>query len=92
MAIDRHIHLRLLFLLTLATLFVAIRSIVFPTLQCPTYFSSCYQNHPVLKPFLVVGANSRDPTQLPQDHMGHSTQVASVIAAVWGRVGGKRVP
>ncbi|WP_301237453.1 S8 family peptidase [Polycladomyces subterraneus] len=49
-------------------------------------------NHPMLAPFLVAGANLRDPTQPPQDHMGHGTRVASVIAAVWGSVGGKRSP
>ncbi|MDR6225562.1 S8 family peptidase [Desmospora profundinema] len=40
-------------------------------------------NHPSLKPYLVPGVNLRDPTQPPQDYMGHGTHVAGVIAEVW---------
>jgi len=41
-------------------------------------------NHPVLAPFLLPGINVRNRSLPPQDEMGHGTEVAGVIAGVWG--------
>ncbi|MBA4603478.1 S8 family peptidase [Thermoactinomyces mirandus] len=41
-------------------------------------------SHPILKPFLTEGINVKDPQAPPEDHFGHGTKVAGVIAATWG--------
>ncbi len=41
-------------------------------------------NHPDLAPFLEKGVNIKDPKAPPEDHFGHGTKVAGVIAATWG--------
>ncbi|PTX62563.1 subtilase family protein [Melghirimyces profundicolus] len=40
-------------------------------------------DHPALKPFLTQGVNLKEPSQSPEDRMGHGTHVAGVIAEVW---------
>lgn len=41
-------------------------------------------NHPKLSPFLMDGVNVKDRSKPAQDYMGHGTEVAGVIAGVWG--------
>lgn len=41
-------------------------------------------NNPLLAPFLLPGVNVKDRSQPPQDRMGHGTEVAGVIAGIWG--------
>lgn len=41
-------------------------------------------DHPGLIPFLEKGVNIKDPKASPEDHFGHGTKVAGVIAATWG--------
>ncbi|MBH8586260.1 MULTISPECIES: S8 family serine peptidase [unclassified Thermoactinomyces] len=48
-------------------------------------------SHPVLKPFLTEGVNVKNPDLPPQDHFGHGTKVAGVIASTWGAREGKPV-
>ncbi|SEM78691.1 S8 family peptidase [Lihuaxuella thermophila] len=40
--------------------------------------------NPTLRPLLVPGVNVKNKSLPPQDHLGHGTQVAGVLAAVWG--------
>ena len=39
-------------------------------------------DHPVIKPYLIEGIDVRDPSQLPDDRVGHGTRVAGVIATI----------
>jgi Subtilase family len=48
-------------------------------------------SHPALKPFLTEGVNVKNPDLPPQDHFGHGTKVAGVIASTWGAREGKAV-
>ena len=48
-------------------------------------------SHPALQPFLVKGVNVKKPDLPPQDHFGHGTKVAGVIASAWGAREGKPV-
>jgi hypothetical protein len=40
--------------------------------------------HPALAPLLVPGVNILNQQKPPQDHFGHGTEVAGVVAATWG--------
>lgn len=48
-------------------------------------------SHPDLVPFLEKGVNIKDPKAPPEDHFGHGTKVAGVIAATWGARNGPAV-
>lgn len=48
-------------------------------------------SHPELQSFLVKGVNVKNPDLPPQDHFGHGTKVAGVIASAWGAREGKPV-
>lgn len=41
-------------------------------------------HHPDLSPLLVPGVNILNRQEAPQDHFGHGTEVAGVVAATWG--------
>jgi hypothetical protein len=48
--------------------------------------------NPKLAPLLVPGVNLKNKSLPPQDHLGHGSKVAGVLAAVWGALTEKGGP